>query len=64
MSIKRIHRHFSTYLAMATWGVACFVAAPIHLVGFITMLVVVPLMLAITVFIARFEARRDLRDTR
>ena len=64
MSIKRIHRHFSTYLAMATWGVACFVAAPIHLVSFVTMLIVVPVMLAATVLVARFEARRELRDAR
>jgi hypothetical protein len=53
--------HFAVYLALVTWGAACFVAAPVHTSAWIIMLVVVPLLLAATMVMAWWAGHHHAR---
>lgn len=55
--MERAHRRWSTYLALGVWGATGFMAQP-TLASLVVHMVVSPLLLAATIFVAHHESRR------
>lgn len=51
----KIHKKFSVYVALASWGTAAFMAQP-TLASFVAHFAINPLLLALVIWLAHHEA--------
>ena len=56
--MTRLHKRWSTYATLVTWGAAGFMAQP-SVASFVVHFTVIPAMVGVTIYLARKEGRYD-----